>query len=196
MTTREPGARLVLTQGFTLRPLATAFRASSPAATITDGFEVLVQLVIAAITTDPSESSPLWPFIEMGTGLATRRGKTLYAFWGARLAAYANQLTAGHSDRTVVVCASSEYSKALRTHKLAGPVITPVFKEEHNGKLSVISFYAKQARGMLARYLVDERLTTPEGLKAFDRGGYRFDPELSSADEWVFWRPKPTPKGK
>ncbi|MCA9545045.1 MAG: peroxide stress protein YaaA [Myxococcales bacterium] len=134
--------------------------------------------------------------LEMGTGLATRRGKTLYAFWGARLAAYANQLTAGHSDRTVVVCASSEYSKALRTHKLAGPVITPVFKEEHNGKLSVISFYAKQARGMLARYLVDERLTTPEGLKAFDRGGYRFDPELSSADEWVFWRPKPTPKGK
>lgn len=134
--------------------------------------------------------------LEMGTKLATPRGKSLYAFWGDRLADYANHLTAEHADRTVVVCASTEYSKALRTRKLAGPVITPVFKEEHNGKLSVISFYAKQARGMLARYMVDQRLTTPEGLKDFDRGGYRFDPKLSTDTEWVFWRPKPPPKGK
>lgn len=132
--------------------------------------------------------------LEMGTRLKTRRGKSLYDFWGNRLAKYANTLTEGHADRTVVVCASTEYSRALKTDRLAGPVITPVFKEESDGQLKVISFYAKQARGMLARYMVDMRLEAPEGLKGFDRGGYRFDPALSSDTEWVYRRPKPPPK--
>lgn len=132
--------------------------------------------------------------LEMGTRLSTRRGANLYDFWGDRLAKYANALTREHADRTVVVCASNEYSKALKLPRLAGPVITPVFKEESGGDLKVISFYAKQARGMFARYMVDERLTTPAGLKGFDRGGYRYDDALSTADEWVFRRPKPAPK--
>jgi cytoplasmic iron level regulating protein YaaA (DUF328/UPF0246 family) len=132
--------------------------------------------------------------LEMGTRLQTARGKSLYDWWGDRIVDYANTLTEQHADRTVLVCASSEYSRALRTAKLAGPVITPVFKEESGDTLKVISFFAKQARGMLARYMVDQRLTQPAGLKAFDRGGYRFDPALSTETEWVFRRPKPPPK--
>ena len=132
--------------------------------------------------------------LEMGTRLKTRRGETLYDFWGARLAKYANALTVDHADRTVVICASNEYSKALQVDRLAGPVITPVFKEESDGQLKVISFYAKQARGMFARYMVDARLETPAGLKGFDRAGYRYDDALSTANEWVFRRAKPAPK--
>lgn len=133
--------------------------------------------------------------LEMGTRLKTRRGESLYDFWGNRLAKLADTLTEGHADRTVIVCASTEYSRALRTERLAGPVLTPVFKEESGGELKVISFFAKQARGMLARFLVDARLESPEGLKAFDRGGYRYDPALSTDTEWVYRRPQPPPKG-
>ena len=132
--------------------------------------------------------------LEMGTSLKTRRGATLYDFWGTRLAKLANSLTADHADRTVVICASNEYSRALKVQRLAGPVITPVFKEESDGALKVISFFAKQARGMFARYMVDARLESPAGLKGFGRGGYRFDAALSTDDEWVFRRPKPAPK--
>ncbi|MGK0360450.1 MAG: cytoplasmic iron level regulating protein YaaA (DUF328/UPF0246 family) [Bradymonadia bacterium] len=132
--------------------------------------------------------------LEMGTRLKTRRGANLYSFWGTRLTKLANELTADHADRTVVICASTEYSKALKVDRLAGPVLTPVFQEESDGELKTISFYAKQARGMFARYMVDMQLETPAGLKDFDRGGYRYDDALSTDDEWVFRRLKPMPK--
>lgn len=134
--------------------------------------------------------------LEMGTRLATDRGASLYDWWGDRLADYANRLTESHADRTVLICASNEYSRALRVKQLAGPVITPVFKEESGGALKTISFFAKRARGMLARYLVDARLAQAEGLKNFNGGGYRFDPALSTDTEWVYRRPKPPPKSK
>ncbi|MEE4208716.1 MAG: peroxide stress protein YaaA [Parvularcula sp.] len=124
--------------------------------------------------------------LEMGTSLKTRRGETLYDFWGDRVAnAVAEELGTG----TLVNLASNEYFKVLKP--LKAPVITPVFKEEKDGQLRTLGLFAKVARGMMARFAVDQRLDKPEGLKDFEGGGYRFQPSLSDAKSWVFTRPQP-----
>lgn len=132
--------------------------------------------------------------LEMGTALKVGRHANLYGFWQPKLAPLINQLTEGHADRTVINCASKEYSKAVVFSALAGPVITPHFKEAKDGKLKSISFYAKRARGMMARYLVDSRAESPEALKDFDYGGYVFDAAQSTDSDWLFTRPQPIPK--
>ena len=126
--------------------------------------------------------------LEMGTRLATRRGESLYDFWGDRITASLNAALEGHADRTVVNLASVEYFSAVRPKKLAGPVLTAVFREERDGVEKIISFSAKQARGMMTRYMVEQRLDRPEGLKDFAAAGYRFRPQASTATEWVFSR--------
>lgn len=129
--------------------------------------------------------------LEMGTRLATRRGESLYDFWGDRVTAALNESLAGHDDPTVVNLASIEYFSAVRPKKLAGPVINPIFREERDGVEKIISFSAKRARGMMARYMILNRLDRPEGLKDFAEEGYRFRPKVSDAHDWVFSRKAP-----
>ena len=126
--------------------------------------------------------------LEMGTRLINERGGNLYDFWGTRPADALAAVQRAHDDPTLINLASQEYFRAVRRDRLAGPVITPVFKEERSGVLKVISFSAKRARGAMARFMIRERPARPEDLKAFDAEGYRFRPELSDTREWVFAR--------
>lgn len=126
--------------------------------------------------------------LEMGTKLANARGKDLYAFWGDKIAHEINRLTDGHKDRSLINLASNEYFKSVKTKTLEGPVITPVFKEVKAGVAKVIGFSAKRARGMMARFIIDNRLETPEGLKKFAVDGYGYQDDLSTETEWVFTR--------
>ncbi len=126
--------------------------------------------------------------LEMGTALANHRGKDLYAFWGERLVTALNAaVTEIHAD-TLVNLASSEYFKAARLKKLAVPVVQPVFEDWSNGRFKVVSFYAKRARGLMARHVLTQRLESVEGLKSFAAEGYAFDPAASDAGRWVFRR--------
>jgi cytoplasmic iron level regulating protein YaaA (DUF328/UPF0246 family) len=126
--------------------------------------------------------------LEMGTRLATARGATLYAWWGRliseRLAAELRALDAP----ALVNLASEEYFKAVQPQLLGVPVITPVFEERKNGGYKIISFYAKRARGLMARHAAERGLTDAQGLKDFDAEGYAFDAAASNATRWVFRR--------
>ncbi|WP_340643940.1 peroxide stress protein YaaA [Phenylobacterium sp.] len=129
--------------------------------------------------------------LEMGTRLKTTRGPSLYAFWGDKVAKALNDQAAGHKDPTLVNCASQEYFGVVDREALKLPVVTTRFVEEKDGEAKVISFFAKRARGAMARYAVDHRITKAADLKAFDTDGYRFQPQASSETEWVFSRPQP-----
>ena len=131
--------------------------------------------------------------LEMGTRLKTRRGAHLYAFWDDRVTKVLNRWLGGRPEPVVVDLASAEYSRVVRKKKLAARVVTPVFKELHGGEAKVISFFAKRARGMMARFIIEGRLEDPSALVHFDGGGYRFDPDRSTDSQWVFTRPKPPP---
>jgi hypothetical protein len=126
--------------------------------------------------------------LEMGTRMENARGANLYAFWGERITEQINDRTTEHSDRTLVNLASNEYFKSVNTKALAGTVITPAFKEMRDGKAKMISFMAKRARGMMARYIVEGRLDRPEGLKDFTSGDYRYDAASSTDTTWTFIR--------
>lgn len=126
--------------------------------------------------------------LEMGTRLKTRRGSSLYDFWGDRLSQQLNADAQGQADPTLVNLASQEYFGAIDAKALKLPVVTPQFREEKDGESRIISFFAKKARGAMARFAIDERLERAEDLKAFDRDGYRFDKAASSDVEWIFIR--------
>ena len=128
--------------------------------------------------------------LEMGTRLAVRRAKTLYAYWGGRLADALAADMADHADRTLVNIASQEYFGAVDTSRLPGPVLTINFKERVGDTLRFNSFGAKKARGLMARFLCEQRLDRPEGLKDFATDGYRFEPSLSDPGNWLFLRNK------
>lgn len=129
--------------------------------------------------------------LEMGTRLKTRRGDSLYDFWGDRLSKALNEDLAGQDRPVVLNLASQEYFGAVNVKALKATVLTASFKEVKDGQARVLSFYAKRARGTMARFCIDNRIDTPEAIKAFDRDGYRFDPTLSKANNWVFTRPQP-----
>jgi cytoplasmic iron level regulating protein YaaA (DUF328/UPF0246 family) len=135
--------------------------------------------------------------LEMGTRLATERGATLYDFWGDRLSKALNRAANDQDDPTLVNLASQEYFGAVDRKALKLPVVACHFKEEEGGLLRVLSFYAKTARGLMARFAIDNRIERADDLKAFDTNGYRFRPELSGERDWVFSRPHPlkTPVG-
>lgn len=123
--------------------------------------------------------------LEMGTKWAvTPAKKNLYAYWGDTVI---DQLNAEESE-LIVNLASTEYFKVLSKKKLKTRVITPVFKEFKNGEYKVVMVYAKKARGMMARYIVQHNINDPELIKGFDTDGYGFDANLSKGDEWVFTR--------
>lgn len=126
--------------------------------------------------------------LEMGIHLETTKGKNLYQFWGDTITDKLNEALAAQGDEIVINLASDEYFRAVKPEKLAGEVIKPVFLDEKNGTFKTISFYAKKARGLMSRYIIEHRLTKPEQLKAFDVEGYRFDDEASAKGEMVFKR--------
>ncbi|MBL8552769.1 MAG: peroxide stress protein YaaA [Phenylobacterium sp.] len=129
--------------------------------------------------------------LEMGVRIKTRRGLSLYDFWGPRIAEKLDEDLAGHKDRTIVNCASGEYFGAVDRKALKAPVVSCRFLEEKDGEARVISFFAKRARGAMARFAIDNRLKAAADLKAFDVDGYRFRPHLSSDEEFTFARPQP-----
>ncbi|MCG6658245.1 peroxide stress protein YaaA [Halomonas campisalis] len=126
--------------------------------------------------------------LEMGTKLANPAGKDLYAFWKDTLTEALDRAVAESGSPVLVNLASNEYFKAIDARRLKARVITPVFKDEKNGQLKIISFYAKKARGLMSAWMIRQRLDDPEGLKDFDVAGYRFNATLSEGDSLVFTR--------
>ena len=125
--------------------------------------------------------------LEMGTRLATARGRDLYAFWGERIARAVERDAEAAGTGTVLNCASVEYARAALPH-LRLPVVTPVFLEERPDGPKVVAFAAKRARGAMARFVMEERLEDPSDLRGFAAGGYAWRPEGSTADAPVFLR--------
>lgn len=126
--------------------------------------------------------------LEMGTSLATEHGKNLYEFWGQQITDKLNDDLAAIGSELLVNLASNEYFSSVKTRQLKATVITPVFKDEKNGQYKVISFWAKKARGAMARYIINEQVTDVTGLQQFSGSGYRFEPAQSTATELVFCR--------
>ncbi len=126
--------------------------------------------------------------LEMGSRLQNPKGKNLYDYWGGDIAEALNAQATEIGTDTLINCASQEYFGAVDRSALKLRVITPVFMEEKAGVPKIVSFYAKRARGAMARFIIQRRLTDPEGIRDFDTGGYRFSPDLSEGDRWVFLR--------
>lgn len=126
--------------------------------------------------------------LEMGSRLKTEHGKNLYEYWGSALALELSAQAKTTQSKAVVNCASQEYFQAVDAQALSVPVISPVFMESTEKGPKIISFYAKRARGAMARFVVSNRIATPAALFDFDAGGYRYEPNLSSENKPVFLR--------
>lgn len=126
----------------------------------------------------------------MGTPFGIGRAKNLYAYWGDRISDALQAAMQANGDDTIINLASSEYFKAAKADRLGARVITPVFKDRGPGGYKVVMVFAKHQRGAMARHIIRHRLLDPEQLKRYDGDGYRFAPEESTADEWVFLREK------
>ena len=130
--------------------------------------------------------------LEMGTRFANPRGKDLYAFWGMTQTDALNRLLVAEVDAgreaVLVNLASEEYFKTIKTQRLAGRLLNIGFEDWKGGRYKIISFYAKRARGMMARYAITGRLQDVEQLKAFSADGYAFAAEASDDGRWVFRR--------
>ena len=129
----------------------------------------------------------------MGSRLKTRRGKSLYDYWGTTLSKALNTLGEEQGTDTLVNCASQEYFGAADTKALKLNVITPVFMEVKDDRPRIVSFFAKRARGAMARHIVENRVTDMDGLRAFTAGGYAFEPDLSESNKVTFVRDYPKP---
>ncbi len=126
--------------------------------------------------------------LEMGTELKTRRGNNLYAFWGDRVTKEINASLAQLGQKYLINLASNEYFSVLQPENIEGRVINVQFKDLKNGTYRFMSYYGKRARGLMASYMVKERVTTLKALRAFDWQGYAYSPEQSSENDWVFLR--------
>ncbi len=130
--------------------------------------------------------------LEMGTRLANPRGRNLYEFWGERITDELNRLLRRDRDEgheaVLLNLASDEYFKSVKAKKLEGRVVTPVFEDWKGGRYKIISFYAKRARGLMSRHVIEHRIEDAEGLKSFDRDGYAYAADASDADRLVFRR--------
>jgi len=126
--------------------------------------------------------------LEMGTRLETSAGANLYAFWDETITKALNAQLKATGATALVNLASEEYFKSVKPKKLKAPVITPVFEDWKNERYKIISFYAKRARGLMARFAIENGITDPQELKAFAVDGYAFVPTASSEHDWVFRR--------
>ncbi len=128
--------------------------------------------------------------LEMGSRLKTERGKSLYDFWGDQISQAINQEAKAQNTDVLINCASQEYFRAVNQRTLMLRVITPMFYEDKNGQNKIVSFYAKRARGAMARFIIQHRLTDPDSIKDFDLGGYKYRADLSTDDMPAFVRAK------
>ena len=126
--------------------------------------------------------------LEMGTSLNINRKKNLYQYWGTGIATQINKDLENHNSNVLINLASNEYFKAVDRKTLKAEVIAPVFKDFKNGKYKVISFYAKKARGLMSRFILDNQIDQKEDLLAFEAEGYHYNASLSNATEPVFTR--------
>ena len=129
--------------------------------------------------------------LEMGLKFANQRGKNLYEFWGDRVTDTLNEDLASVNANVLINLASNEYFKAVKPKSLDVEVITPQFRDLKNGQYKMISFFAKKARGVMARYIIQKGLNEPKGLKRFKGDGYYYSPEHSEGNNWVFLRDAP-----
>ena len=129
--------------------------------------------------------------LEMGTKLDNKKGKNLYEFWGDRLSSTISKELEDHKDKTIINCASNEYFKSINNSSLNANVLTPEFKEIKNDKIRMISFFAKKARGMMARFIIENRIDSTDQILEFDLAGYKYDPSLSEDVKPVFTRAQP-----
>jgi cytoplasmic iron level regulating protein YaaA (DUF328/UPF0246 family) len=126
--------------------------------------------------------------LEMGSRLKVGRKTSLYEYWGDRIGTELNQDAEAAGSDILVNCASQEYFRAVDLKKLSLRVITPQFYEEHEKGPRIVSFYAKRARGSMARYIVENRIKTVDALRDFTVGGYAYQPDMSSPEKPVFLR--------
>ena len=126
--------------------------------------------------------------LEMGKKLQTKKGRSLYEFWGDKITNEINKTLKDKDDKVLINLASNEYFKSVNKKKVKAEIITPVFKDLKNGQYKVISFFAKKARGLMTRFIIQNEITDPEHLKAFNSDGYIFNPQLSKNAELVFTR--------
>ncbi|PRO71483.1 peroxide stress protein YaaA [Alteromonas alba] len=126
--------------------------------------------------------------LEMGTKLENSRGKNLYEYWDNRITKVLNEALEAQGDNVLINLASNEYFKSVKKAALDGMIITPVFKDKKNGQYKIISFFAKKARGLMARYIIQHQVKDVDGLKAFDTAGYYYSEEQSTTTELVFLR--------
>ena len=126
--------------------------------------------------------------LEMGTKIKIGRNKNLYAFWDRKISDDINELIQGHSNKVLVNLASNEYFRAVDTKLIDATVVTPVFKDYKNGQYKAIMTYAKVARGLMTRHIIQNKIEDVEGIRTFKADGYSFNKGMSSADELVFTR--------
>lgn len=126
--------------------------------------------------------------LEMGTKLKTDSGKNLYEFWGSDITEGLNKQLKKIKSKYLINLASNEYFKSVKPKELSAEIITPAFKEFKNGEYKMIGIYAKKARGLLSRYIIQNRLSDPEDIKSFSEEGYRFNKTLSKGNNFVFTR--------
>jgi len=127
--------------------------------------------------------------LEMGTKLSNPSGKNLYEFWGTKITTKINDaIKDSIGEKVLINLASNEYFKSIQKKHLNYEIITPVFKDSKNGQYKIISFFAKKARGLMSRFIFQNKIEKAEEIKAFDLDNYQFNQELSKGNEWVFTR--------
>lgn len=126
--------------------------------------------------------------LEMGCKLGNSRGDNLYQFWGEIITNELNKAMSEQHDDILINLASTEYFKSVNKKLLKGTIITPTFKDWKNGQYKIISFFAKKARGLMARYIIQNKLMSVEQIKSFDLAGYQYDEAMSKGNDWVFTR--------
>ena len=134
--------------------------------------------------------------LEMKTKLKNPRGEDLYQFWGNQITDSLNTLLAEQQEAVLVNLASNEYYKSVKPKQINGRILNIDFKETKDGKTRIIAFYAKKARGMMADFILRNRIEKAEDVKSFDTAGYRYDAALSTPDKWTFERIQPDPVSK
>jgi len=126
--------------------------------------------------------------LEMGTSLCTQRGRNLYEFWGSKVTDALNEAIAQQKQKILVNLASNEYFGVIDPQAIDARIINIHFREWKNGKFKFLSFFAKKARGSMARYMIDHRVSTLKALREFNYDGYVYNAAMSDADDWVFTR--------
>ena len=126
--------------------------------------------------------------LEMGTKITIANKKSLYDFWKTKITTKLNEELAEYGQKELINLASNEYFSAIHIKKLNARIITPAFKEHKDGQYQMVSFFAKKARGLMSRFIIQNQLTDPEELKAFDLEGYYFNNHIPKENNWVFTR--------